>query len=288
MKFFSKKAQTELSLQQIIGLVIAVGIVLATLALFIGLMNIFMKPPGSGSMKTLNLFADVTNAFYFNPKNQNTSCYQYNWFVEDNWAIVGFNANGVCSLSDDDQCCEEYGDDCVEEECGVDDNVYKCASCGPGPCVCLCYVGTSGDVSGDECCKGGSKCKPFPKDNGLERFYRYGSGWCGGEGNIGSESECDMVYEGEDCWSTPSLTTKSRAEFAAQWTKNGKWLKWEMFSKTENPDFSKIPRCNVMLDGLNAKGQQIQKTAVGTKGDQRTIVTELNKNKNAKPVVTKK
>lgn len=214
MRFFpSRKSQTELSLQQIIGLVIAVVIVLATVALFISLMMIFVGPPDSGSVRTLETLYKTVLAFD-NPHNQNTSCFIRAEYVGEDWSIVGFNADGV-QASDNSFFCS-IGADCIEESCGHDDNVKKPGACGNGPCLCLCNGG--GDVDGNDCQETGSVCRKIPRNAGFDQFFypinadedgEYGFQLISGSDECyvhetlpGGRNTglCDLVIRSESCW----------------------------------------------------------------------------------------
>ncbi len=200
MKLFSsRKSQVELTLQQIIYLVIAIVIVLATLMFFTGLMNIFLGPADSGSEATLNFIYETINSLH-NSKNHNTSCVLKASYIEGDWSIVGFNADGQRSADNSDITCA-IGKDCIEEQCGtVDQNVEKPSSnCGKGPCICLCDGGGAtgiGDVEGDDCKESNAICKKLPQ-NMFKRFYMDDD-----NRKICPGGLCDLVMNGESCWGT--------------------------------------------------------------------------------------
>ncbi|MBN1544063.1 hypothetical protein JW898_01220 [Candidatus Woesearchaeota archaeon] len=214
MRFFpSRKAQTELSLQQIIGLIIAVVIVLATVGLFISLMMIFSGPPDSGSVRTLDLLHKTVLAFD-NPRNLNESCYIRAEYVSEDWSIVGFNADDVRAADNDFKC--KLGGNCIEESCGHDDDVIKPGACGKGPCLCLCNGG--GDVDGNDCQETGATCRKVAVNAGFDQFYypisadedgEYGLQLITGDPecrvwvtlpNGRRSGLCDMVIRSESCW----------------------------------------------------------------------------------------
>jgi hypothetical protein len=211
MRFFnSRKAAVELSLQQIIGLVIAVVVVLATVGLFFGLMSIFTSPPGSGSAATLNIVYEISAAM-FDPHNQNTSCFLRAEYVQVDWTIVGFNSDGVLSgtvssIMEDRLTCS-VNNDCVYENCGDNDEIEKPSSCGNGPCLCLCEgaaLAGVGDVDGDDCKESGAVCRKFPRSIGFTTFYLVESerGECANGGGPQGNALCDMFIDSEDCGGT--------------------------------------------------------------------------------------
>jgi hypothetical protein len=200
---FSKKAQVELSLQQVIGLVLAIVIILATLALFMSLMDIFLGPPDSGSVATMNIVYDSVKGLY-HKDNKNDSCIITASYIEGDWSLVGFNADKVVSADNPKITCE-LGEDCIEESCGIDDNIEKPNSCGKGPCICLCDGGGAtgiGDVDGDDCKESNAICKKLAANIGFKRFYfvedadECKSNPYGSKGSL-----CDLVMDGESCGS---------------------------------------------------------------------------------------
>ncbi|MFC1742286.1 hypothetical protein ACFL3V_07160 [Nanoarchaeota archaeon] len=201
--FPSRKAQVELSLQQIIGLVIAIIIILATVAFFMGLMNIFMGPPDSGSLRTWNLAYEVIESLY-DKRNLNTSCYISAGFLKEDIGIVGFNADGMAAAGNDGIICE-MGENCIEETCGAfNENIEKPNSCGTGPCLCVCDGGM-GDLTDDDCKASGAKCQKFPSSIGFDVMYFVdtdddectSSYRVPGTGEAGSL--CDLMYRGSGC-----------------------------------------------------------------------------------------
>ncbi len=276
-----RKAQAELSLQQIIGLVIAVGIVLATLALFIGLMNIFIKPPSSGTAASVQTVADIVQALY-DPANKNDSCYIYNFFIEENWAIAGFNADGVHSKTADIDC--EAGDECIEERCcnGNCNNVIKPPVCGKGPCVCVCNVCTAsvggactGSLGGKDCLKKGSVCRPFDENIGFKTFRRVSQSYCtragakqwgslvgsvrglfgGSKKNDYKFKDCDLVYEGETC----KGSSKHGVMYGAGFRKGDDGtLYFEILDTPEERDEYKV-NCRKMMKDLKKKKRAPEK-----------------------------
>jgi hypothetical protein len=207
MRFFSsRKAGIALSLKQIIGFVMAVAIILATVGLFIGLMNIFMGPPEDGSVKTFEKAFAAIEALY-DERNKNTSCVLTASYLESDWAIVGFNADGIKGADEDDLVCK-MGGWCIEEMCGrVDDTLNKPKACGHGPCLCLCDGG-NGDIDDDDCTESKAICKKFSPNIGFDVMYfvekdntecQYSRNQYPVPGSSDMDSLCDLVYAGHDC-----------------------------------------------------------------------------------------
>jgi hypothetical protein len=227
MRFFpSRKASVEITLQQIIGAIIAAIVILATLSLFIGLMNIFTGPPDTGSLANLEKIYDTITALY-DPKNMNDSCVVKASYIQADWTIVGMNADGVQAADNSFYC--SLGGDCVEESCGADQNIKKPSQCGRGPCLCLCQGGGdltgTGDTDGDDCQEGNAVCKKFPTNIGFDQFFfpndatedgpaatlglaalwnavasNYECGITRTLSNGQSRHVCDLVLESESCW----------------------------------------------------------------------------------------
>ncbi|HII71609.1 TPA: hypothetical protein HA265_02530 [Candidatus Woesearchaeota archaeon] len=263
MRRFHKKG-FAMPMEELIGTILSVVTVLGTLALFIALMAIFLNPPSAGSAKTVNDFHEFVFHLYL-PENKNESYYSYNFFVEQNWFIAGLNSDGVTSLTTNDATCGP-NKDCVEEMCGPVkySDLTKPASCGPGPCVCLCYEGKTGDPGGDDCKKRGAICKPFNKDIGFRRFVRWSKGYCTTKWK--DRDSCDLIYDGEAC------TVRGKAQglqYGTTYEKSGNNLNF-MFveSEAEKKSVSTV-RCRQMVRDLKAKKKPEAKEGpkVAPKGD---------------------
>jgi len=211
----SRKAQVELSLQSLVGIIIAIVVILISVALFISLMNIFMGPPDSGTAANFNRVYDSVAALY-DPHNTNTSCKIVGEYLGEDWSLVGFNADGVesstvTSIMNNRITCKQ-NEDCIIETCGDNDEIEKPSSCGTGPCLCVCDGG--GDVDGDDCKESGAVCKKFPRDSGFDRFYfplGTSENECGIEDTLpnGKLYElCDLVIRSESCWQQKNYGTK--------------------------------------------------------------------------------
>jgi hypothetical protein len=193
-RIFSSKAQVEISTMQIIGMVIAVVIILVTLAFFTGLMNIFFGPPDSGSSATLEKVYAAVQALN-DPNNRNTSCFIKAEYLQSGWGMVGFNSDGVTTADDDFVC--KMNEKCIEEHCGTtDQDIEKPSSCGTGPCLCLCNGGGAtgiGDIDGSDCKGNGAICKKFARTVGFDTFY------IADEADKCKQKKCDLVAEGKKC-----------------------------------------------------------------------------------------
>jgi hypothetical protein len=210
----SKKGDLGLSLQQIIGLVLAFAVILMTLGLFFGLMNIFTAKADPGSIKTFNGIYDAVGALY-DERNTHEACIIKSEFLKADWAVVGFNSDCVRTADNDFYC--EHGKDCAEEQCRslsspADSNIEKPSWCGTGPCICLCNGGVVGDVSGNDCAEDTKNCRKFPPDSKFSAFYFINptEGKCNdpdfnnnnNPGILGINrpgSYCDLVINSENC-----------------------------------------------------------------------------------------
>lgn len=208
MKLFSsKKGDLGLSLnEQIIGLVLAFALILVTLSLFFGLLNIFTAKADPGSINSFNNVYGAVNALY-DEENTHQACWIPGHFLKADWAVVGFNADCVQTADYDFYCV--HGDECVEEQCSGlfsgESNIDKPSWCGTGPCICLCNGGVVGDIDGDDCAEDNSKCRKFPPDSKFSTFYFIDpdEGECErSAGVLGLDrpgSLCDLVIDSEDC-----------------------------------------------------------------------------------------
>lgn len=272
MVLSSKKAQVELSLEQIIGLVIAIVIVLATLLFFTGLMNIFMGPPDSGSEATFQFIFDAVELMY-DSKNMNDTCIIQPSYLEGDWSIVGFNADDIIAADDNDITCE-LGKDCIEEKCGlVNQNIIKPTSCGKGPCICLCDGGGAtgvGDVDGDDCQESNAKCRKLASNVGFDTFH-FVSDKCH-KGSYGSKTGlCDLVYSGESC---------SGGNYKTQMTlviKKGKGYKsgnnaliFDLVSTSDvQKYYPKAPGCRQMVEDMKRVIRQAQAPAAAAAAEKK-------------------
>jgi hypothetical protein len=118
MKVFnSRRASVEMSLTQVIGMVLAVMLVVVSVAVISGLMNMLMKNPDEGTSEQYSKMVDAIEALY-HPDNQNTSCRLELGYIEPDFAFVGFNKEGIPCVDCD------AGETFVEERCGwKDDNI---------------------------------------------------------------------------------------------------------------------------------------------------------------------
>jgi hypothetical protein len=215
--FSSRKAQISMGIKPIIGSIIALMVILATVGLFIGLMNIFSPKADEGTVSGFSQISEGVEALY-NPKNTDTlSCSILNLYGQPDWAVAGFNADGTTSLTEGEKC--KRGGFCIEEHCGlVEDDVDKPLKCGSGACLCLCDGGGMGDVDGDDCDEGNARCYKF-KAPELEQFV-YAS--------ADQKVFADLVVYSESCWGTDR---KVRAGVVL--SKDGKKLTVFEFSKPE-------------------------------------------------------
>lgn len=193
--YVSKKAQISMGVQPIIGGILAFMVIVATVGLFMGLMRIFSPKANEGTVKGFSNIVEGADALY-SVKNAGSeavnSCYILNAYTEPNFAIVGFNEDGVKSLTENEEnrACK-HGSFCIEEHCGVvEDDVNKPVKCGSGPCICLCDVGKVGDLDGDDCDKGNAKCSKL-RVTGLSQFSLLST--------VTSTPKADLVMYGESC-----------------------------------------------------------------------------------------
>ncbi|MBT7903495.1 hypothetical protein HN587_06550 [Candidatus Woesearchaeota archaeon] len=179
-----KKAQVEMGIKPLIGLILAALIIVGTIGLFTGLLKIFTKDADAGSSATLKKFHRSMEALA-NPSHEYTSCGFMNYYVEADFAILGFNSEGVVSNTEDDLF------NGIEEYCGAaeDDNDKPLGKCGSKACLCLCDGGV-GDISGDDCDSG--TCLKLSASISYFNFY---------PGQT-PDKKTDLVVYGEYCGGT--------------------------------------------------------------------------------------
>ncbi|MFC1723423.1 hypothetical protein ACFL0V_04760 [Nanoarchaeota archaeon] len=244
-----RKAQAMEPTHQLMGLVLGAIIIIGTVSMFYGFMKIFINPPSGGSAKGVFDTFDIVTAFK-NPKQKNTSCFYYNFFVEENWAFAGFHANGETSYTESITCGPAK--DCIEERCGGAKlgDVKKPPNCGSGPCVCVCYKGDYGDLSSDNCYTRGAVCKPIDANIGIKKFKRTSRGYCTatiGVGAVGVTYKadfCDLIYDGETC----GVGSSRGLQYGVLWREQGEVMNFMFLSdEAERKKYPSAPNCRKML-----------------------------------------
>lgn len=201
----SKKAQISMGVKPIIGGILSAMVILATVGLFIGLMRIFVGHADQGTEKGYTNIIEGIEALYHSKntgQQEVKRCAIMNLYGQPDFAFVGFHADGVKAVDDNDIVCK-HGAVCVEENCfpGDLDN-DKPVKCGSGPCLCLCDEQTKPGVGGTDCDTGGSVCHKL-KAPGLQRLKYLGI-WdfviyteeCAGA-NKGTQGGIVLVKEGD-------------------------------------------------------------------------------------------
>ncbi len=274
--FASKKGSVALPAQSLIGIVLGFIAVILIFGVFFALIKMFVNPPSAGSAKSLSDFQNIVDAI-LSPENNNASCYWTVMFIEQNWALVGFNKNGIKSHTEDIVCSS--GDDCIEERCcnGYCNDVKKPKVCGGNPCTCLCSTcsganiagSCAGSLGGGDCSKAGATCTPIT-GTPLERFYIVDHDYCtrttgkvvgavkgafsyiagNGYKNENDFDKCDLIYDSESCTAGATkglqrLVTISRDE-------NRKTIYLETWSSKSNlkKKFPNAVDCKAMVRNL--------------------------------------
>jgi hypothetical protein len=170
--FSPKKAQTTV-FEEVIKIFWAGVVILVIFIVAIALINLIVSPADTGSKANYLRIYDSAVALY-DERTEDNYCVLAGSYLQEGWAVVGFNADGVLSAVSDTLRCER-GEECIREECGNPQSIEKPDKCGTGPCLCLCQGGRFvGDVDGDDCDETNAKCMPLPNemvDAGLDRFY---------------------------------------------------------------------------------------------------------------------
>jgi len=149
----SKKGVFDLPLEQTVGLVLAVMFVILIIAVIAGLMRAFTAPPDQGTGVMFNKIFNGIKAMS-SPANTNTSCKIVNGYIEANYAVVGFNKQGLANVKGET-------DGFIHQYCGkIWDKVNRPTSCYDKACLCLCKAGYA-DTGGDDCMKKGATCLRF-------------------------------------------------------------------------------------------------------------------------------
>ncbi len=158
-----KKGFIDVSLEQTIGLVLAVGFILLSVAFIMNLMNNFAGKPDQGSEASFDRLGAAINTLFAKSLEDPTKVYAckiQNGYIKPNFAIAGFNKDGEKNVAGQTgtKGNEDWG--YIEETCGKDDKVYKPSDCLGFACICLCNGG-SGDITGNNC-KEKAKCSRLP------------------------------------------------------------------------------------------------------------------------------
>lgn len=165
--FSPKKAQTTV-FEEVIKLFWAGIVILVIFVVAIALMNLIISPADSGSKASYTRVIDSVAALY-DERTEESYCVLQGFYLEPNWALVGFNADGVLSANNDELKCER-GNDCTLEWCGwfgIGSRITKPDNCGTVPCICLCE-------GVNDCEKNNAICTPISYElyeSGLDRFY---------------------------------------------------------------------------------------------------------------------
>ena len=145
-----RKAGIELSLKEIVGLILAVaGIVVLVGFIFLGSKILFSQPE-QGSVESLNNINDAITTLM---KYKDAECY-IPIYVQPGYALVGFDFGNHNAT---DPCKH------LPESVGTHTEVIKPSTCGPSPCVCLCNAGW-GNL-GEQDCINNNGCYNFDPQN---------------------------------------------------------------------------------------------------------------------------
>ncbi len=196
--FSSKKGIVGMSLQQTIGLILAIMFIILSVVVIMGLINVFTAGPDEGSTARFNEIFDAVELMLSDANtNLSESCKIKNMYIHPGFAIVGFNKKGMPNEAGEygKEGDENYG--FVEEHCPPDppnllrnymwDDIYKPKSCLDRGCLCLCPA--SGDVDGDDCKDSGAQCRRL--NAGFQNFIMTNP-----EKN---NMKIDLVIYGESC-----------------------------------------------------------------------------------------
>lgn len=273
-RFLRSNRAVELNLVELVGLIIAIMFIVLLVSVIAGLMNIFTGPPDQGTTTMYNKIFDSVEMM-MDPANGNDSCKITSGYIEPNFAIVGFNMEGIKNAADEsgDKGDEDYG--YIEEHCGVEDNVYKPKTCMNLACLCLCNGGT-GDISGNDC-SGSSICKRVSK-----KTVRFLSSY--------KNEPTDLVLYGESCWSGSDsgviggyLITRSptRSVVSSETDISDTTItvleiprNTGELASTVSSILSSVPECESLMRDLKS-AKTVKKVAEQAKGD--TLTSELNK-----------
>lgn len=241
----STKASVDLTLTQVIGLVLAFLIVLLMIIILRGLTDTFAGTPDEGTTVQYNkLFQSIE--ILFNPLNQNVSCKLPIGYVEPGYAIVGFNKEGQANVAGRKGFLgnENYG--YIEEHCGIDDDIYRPTKCYDKACLCLCYGG-GGDITGDDCM--GAACRRLPDD--VRQLVTTYDG-----------DPVDLVLYGESCWA--GVNHDTIAGYTIQKDSSGLVHVRAVFGEQDFAAFT-APNCETILRNLKPVEQE-SKTKSGPDG----------------------
>ncbi|MFH1063794.1 MAG: hypothetical protein V1729_01800 [Candidatus Woesearchaeota archaeon] len=268
----SKKGIVEMSLQQTIGLVLAVLFIILSVIVIMGLINVFTAGPDTGSIATFNEVFDAAEVL-LSPENTNLSqsCKITNRYLDPSFAIVGFNKKAISNQAREtgDEGDDDYG--YVEEYCGTtDNNIYKPSSCLDRACLCLCKGGM-GDITGDDCKESGAQCKRL--DAGFQDFIMTNP--------TKNNKKIDLVIYGESCWLGSDLKVIPGYILKLQ-TKTRIEINPILSQTVMQSEYGDIPECKDLIKKLRQPAAAAAKPAESTAKPEGSSLDEAMEKQNAK------
>ncbi|MFQ5474353.1 MAG: hypothetical protein ACE5DM_00820 [Candidatus Nanoarchaeia archaeon] len=141
----SKKAQIQMGIKPIIGIILAVIVILATVVVFVALIGVFVGNTDQETESLYNAFLGAAGTLANDKVPDGTACYLRASISKD-WMLLMFDAK----------------EPTLEQRCGGNEAVEKPDACGGTKatkkgCFCVCDVGGSG-ADDNDCKEKGAKC----------------------------------------------------------------------------------------------------------------------------------
>jgi hypothetical protein len=242
----SKKGVVGISLEQIIGLILALLFIILLTVIIAGLLRMFTKSADQGTVTMYEKISDAVTALT-KEGSQHDSCRILVGYIEPDFGMVGFNREGEPNTQGrtGTRGGEDWG--FVYETCGWDDAINKPLACLNEACICLCNGGVL-DITGDDC-KTDTRCRRFES---VSRFTTKRNG-----------NTVDMVLYGEGCAGGDNRVI---AGYLVRRQAGGIEIESVMSSR-EMEQYTEIPDCAALIRESSREERQ-QREAQGT-GDER-------------------
>ena len=299
--FSPKKAQTTV-FEEVIKLFWAGIVILVIFVVAIALINLIVSPADSGSKASYTRIFDSCNALLDERTEEKYCVIQAN-YLQTNWAVVGFNEDGILAADwEDDKGLEcRRGQECTVEKAGwLESEITKPDKCGTGPCLCLCqgankYFG-AGDVDGDDCEENNAICMPMPyefREQGFNSFYviNTDAGECPMKYKAPASSEirgsyCDLVIDSEKWYGADmniiyALVISEAEGLPATGSADSRSLVFDVveteeeFIKFYGGEASQAPQCTDIIERLKHWQPQQQPVEGPEKQEEETLYEHI-------------
>lgn len=241
MKCF-KKGVVGISLEQIVGLILALMFIILLTVIIAGLLRMFTKAADQGTVTMFEKTSDAVTALT-KEGSQHDSCRILVGYIEPNFGMVGFNREGEPNTQGrtGTRGTDDWG--FVYETCGWDDTINKPLACLNEACICLCSGGML-DIDADDC-KTDTRCRRF---EGVSRFTTKRGG-----------NTVDLVLYGEGCAGGDNAVI---AGYIVRKQAGGIEIETVMSSR-EMEQYTEMPDCAEIIRESSREAQAQRRAASG-------------------------